>query len=87
MKEKHQGWTEEAAAHLETAGREAVLEAKVTRRNLTNHDLDAENVLMVEALEVYADSKTYHLIGGHTPIYRDNGVKARAALKASKEGK
>ena len=25
LKHKHEGWTEEAAAHLETAGREAVL--------------------------------------------------------------
>jgi len=37
--------------HDDSLKREAVLEAKVTRRNLTNHDLEAENMLLVEALK------------------------------------
>lgn len=53
-------WRSTDAKWQEVVERVAELEARVTRRNLTNHDLEAENLLMREALDVYADKDAWH---------------------------
>ena len=55
------------------------LKEKLSRGGIINEDVEAQNIVMVTALQYYGDKRNYGILGG-TRIRVDKGNRAREAL-------
>jgi len=55
------------------------LNEKLSRGGIVNEDVEAQNLIMVKALQFYGDKTNYGILGG-TRMRTDKGTRAREAL-------
>ncbi len=55
------------------------LNEKLSRGGIVNEDVEAQNLVMVKALQYYGDKRNYGILGG-TRIRVDKGNRAREAM-------